>query len=112
MLLPALQLLHQLVYPIPSTSRTTITGSQRKPDTNLGTQNAGSPGIDLAQRLHAASMVKEFSGIQHAFVSALGRLAYADADIEGALAMEGEQTDIDIRHIQGECAGINPSNLD
>lgn len=37
-------------------------------------------GTNLAARLHALSLIKEFNGLQHVFVTALGVLAYGEVD--------------------------------
>lgn len=84
----SLALLHQLVYPSPLLS-------YNGPGVPNPTSQAGNPfkvesqgdadlkaiapqGVDLQARLLTASSVKEFSGLQHIFVAALGSIAYCE----------------------------------
>lgn len=98
-----LYLLHHLILPIPNlpapiiSSVPSISASQH-PKSYSRTSPSPEPdtddlpiGINLAARLHAASQQKEFNGIQHLFVSALGQLAYGDCGVEEGVLEEGEK---------------------
>ena len=84
----SLALLHHLVYPPPllcyNGPSVAKSMSQAAPNPFMsGTQDndlkAVAPqGVDLQARLLAASAVKEFSGLQHTFVAALGSVAYCE----------------------------------
>jgi hypothetical protein len=84
-----LVLLHHLVNPSPLTTDTGsmvakstsqaganpfLVESQQEP----GVKAIAPQGVDLQARLLAASTVKEFSGLQHIFVAALGSIAYCE----------------------------------
>ncbi len=62
-LVPALTILHYLVFPPPNDD----------PDSPRG--------LDLVERLHASVSSKEFVGLHHIFITGLGRISYADADM-------------------------------
>ncbi|KAK8866120.1 hypothetical protein IAR55_001271 [Kwoniella newhampshirensis] len=66
LLQPALSLLHHLVFPSPMSF-----------SPGRASQEQDLPiGIRLPDRLHSASASKEFNGLQHIFVSAMGCMAY------------------------------------
>nr|ODO00879.1 hypothetical protein L204_01602 [Cryptococcus depauperatus CBS 7855] len=88
LLQPALSLLHHLVFPFPPLASTSlglgnivsaggiIATPQRQ---HLRPSQCGSDaplGINLAECLHTANSMKEFTGLQHVFVSAMGCMAY------------------------------------
>ncbi|OCF41535.1 hypothetical protein I317_04643 [Kwoniella heveanensis CBS 569] len=82
LLIPALSLLHHMVFPSPGPSSATLPSSAAQPiiqfhdptaNPNLDDQPVG---IDLSERLHAAAASREFNGLQHMFVSSLGVMAY------------------------------------
>jgi hypothetical protein len=81
----ALSILHHLVYPTPLLVRPAIPHSQARQDpfvshSHVDPETTVHPpqGIDLQARLLTASSLKEFSGLQHMFVSALGSMAYCE----------------------------------
>ncbi|WVR06065.1 hypothetical protein IAU60_003093 [Kwoniella sp. DSM 27419] len=89
LLMPSLSLLHHLVFPsppYPSTESVSQVQSQ-SPETDAPV------GIDLSDRLHSASATREFNGLQHVFVSALGCMAYGQVD-------EDVLSEVDQRSIQ------------
>jgi hypothetical protein len=117
----SLTLLHHLVYPPPllcyngpgvakSLSQAApnpfISGNQ---DNDL--KAVPPQGVDLQARLLAASAVKEFSGLQHIFVAALGSVAYCEPGgrslqsprIDEDLDSEASQMSVAWRAIQCKC---------
>lgn len=81
-LLPALVLLHHLVFPPPHPRSA---ASQAKPDSDLETTLFSGPcpqGVDLRRRLQETGSTKEFNGVQHVFVTALGSMACADIHVD------------------------------
>lgn len=66
-LLSTLSLLHFLAFPSPHPA----THEPR-------------PGLELAARLQQAATFREFDGVHEAFISAVGRISYADIDLEFA----------------------------
>ncbi|WVQ97632.1 hypothetical protein IAU59_004746 [Kwoniella sp. CBS 9459] len=89
LLLPALSLLHHLVFPSPgptmpappsSAHNTHLQQGQTHNDFHDPTANPNIDeqpvGIDLSERLHSATASREFNGLQHMFVSSLGVMAY------------------------------------
>ncbi|WWD09606.1 hypothetical protein V865_007734 [Kwoniella europaea PYCC6329] len=83
LLLPTLSLLHQLVFPAPIAnhqsieSQTQSLSQQQKEDSDIS-----SIGINLSDRLFTAAQTREFNGLQHMFVSAMGAMAYSQIDEE------------------------------
>ena len=91
---PALSLFHHLIYPIPFPKAPLVSLSQaNQPHTNSGPEPEPDPmdGLNLAHRLHAANMQKEFNGLAHIFVSCLGVMAYASPDLDPAVEKEKER---------------------
>nr|XP_018999630.1 uncharacterized protein I203_07827 [Kwoniella mangroviensis CBS 8507]OCF63091.1 hypothetical protein I203_07827 [Kwoniella mangroviensis CBS 8507] len=85
LLLPTLSLLHQLVFPAPVSaanhqsieSQTQSLSQQQRQESDI------SPiGINLSDRLFTAAQTREFNGLQHMFVSAMGAMAYSQIDEE------------------------------
>ncbi|WVF70270.1 hypothetical protein IAT40_005059 [Kwoniella sp. CBS 6097] len=85
LLLPALSLLHHLVFPSPGISSSTLPSSAnyQAPSHNQFLDPTVNPnsddqpvGIDVSERLHSAAASREFNGLQHMFVSSLGVMAY------------------------------------
>ena len=73
----------------------------------LLTRDAGliPQGVDLQARLLSASAVKEWSGLQHMFVNALGSLAYCDFIGKSIAGDEREsETEVEWRTLQCEPA--------
>ncbi|XAO25298.1 hypothetical protein I312_104120 [Cryptococcus bacillisporus CA1280] len=108
---PSLSLLHQLVFPFPpfdssSPSATLSSGSAANPNPTpqryrLRSSQIDSDapiGIDLVQVLQQTSQIKEFNGLQHMFVSAMGCMAYGIFG-EGIGSEEGVG-EADLRAIQ------------
>lgn len=94
MLYPALSLLHHLIYPIPFPKAPPISLSQAtQPHSNSGPEPDPDPidGLNLAHRLHAANMQKEFNGLAHIFVSCLGVMAYATPDLDAEVGKANER---------------------
>ncbi|WWD17674.1 hypothetical protein CI109_102115 [Kwoniella shandongensis] len=85
LLQPSLSLLHHLVFPSPLSS--TLSRSSQ-------TEQELPTGIDLPERLHSASASKEFNGLQHVFVSAMGCMAYGLVD-EGMIS-ESDQRSVQV----------------
>lgn len=93
----ALYLLHHLVFPSPLKCRPRThkseASSQRHPSATLLNRDVAThapQGVDLQARLLSASAVKEWSGLQHMFVSALGSLAYCEFVGRGVMDDNGE----------------------
>lgn len=78
-------LMHHLVYPPPliKSSASQLASTDTDPDSALFA-NTPPQGVDLARKLQEASSTKEFSGVQHVFVSTLGAIAYAEVDVDDA----------------------------
>jgi len=115
----SLALLHQLVYPSPllsyngtgapkSTSQIASNPFKVEGQEDADFRAAAPQGIDLQARLLAASSLKEFSGLQHIFVAALGSVAYCEPGdrsfrflpFDEDLASEASQTAVAWRVIQ------------
>ena len=83
--------MHHLVFPIPLPRPSPISHSQLPSSTSIITSGPDletddpPQGINLAHRLQVAGLLKEFNGLAHVFVSCLGPMAYATADVDGDL---------------------------
>ncbi|ORY29357.1 hypothetical protein BCR39DRAFT_532485 [Naematelia encephala] len=112
MLQALLTLLHHLVYPIalniaPRLS-TSSSQRQRLPPAYTSANDEPEPdtddipiGINLMDRISRPNQPREFAGIPHLFVSALGRLSYADPVVDDDILKAGEKNgDWDLRIIQ------------
>ncbi|WVW82510.1 hypothetical protein I302_104521 [Kwoniella bestiolae CBS 10118] len=77
LLLPTLSLLHHLVFPSPISISTSAESQQQKEESD-----PPPVGIDLNDRLNMAAPSREFNGLQHMFVSAMGVMAYSQIDEE------------------------------
>lgn len=108
---PSLSLLHQLVFPFPpfdssSPPATLPSGSAVNPNATPQRNRLCSSqidsdapiGIDLVQVLQQTSQIKEFNGLQHMFVSAMGCMAYGIFG-EGIGSEQGVE-EADLRAIQ------------
>lgn len=73
-MLPTLQLLHHLVYPAPLPRPSSSLATPTKDDDEITPQ-----GVDLARKLQEPG---EWAGQSHLFVSTLGAIAYAEADVD------------------------------
>ncbi|EIW72574.1 hypothetical protein TREMEDRAFT_72810 [Tremella mesenterica DSM 1558] len=99
LILPTLTLFHHLIYPLPLLPRTPSQLSKRhswqsQQQSQFPTQSRLSQlppnasgdfqkqGVNLPHRLQFLSGTKEFNGLQHVFVSALGMMAYGETDID------------------------------
>ena len=115
----SLALLHQLVYPspllsyngpgVPKPTSQAATNPFKVESQNDADLKAVAPqGVDLQARLLTASSVKEFSGLQHVFVAALGSIAYCEPGdrsfrslpLDDDLASDASQTAVAWRAIQ------------
>jgi hypothetical protein len=115
----SLALLHQLVYPspllsfngpgVPKPTSQAATNPFKVESQNDADLKAVAPqGVDLQARLLTASSVKEFSGLQHVFVAALGSIAYCEPGVrsfrslplDDDLASDASQTAVAWRAIQ------------
>ncbi|WVQ61991.1 uncharacterized protein L199_000124 [Kwoniella botswanensis] len=83
LLLPTLSLLHQLVFPAPVTKHQSIESQTQSLSQQQREESDISPiGINLSDRLFTAAQTREFNGLQHMFVSAMGAMAYSQIDEE------------------------------
>lgn len=114
----SLALLHQLVYPSPllSYNGPGVPKSTSQAPNPFRVESQGDPdlravapqGVDLQARLLTASSVKEFSGLQHMFVAALGSIAYCEPGdrtsrslpLDDDLGSDARQTAVAWRAIQ------------
>ncbi|WWC99883.1 hypothetical protein V866_006792 [Kwoniella sp. B9012] len=83
LLLPTLSLLHQLVFPAPVANHQSIESHTQSLSQQQREESDISPiGINLSDRLFTAAQTREFNGLQHMFVSAMGVMAYSQIDEE------------------------------
>ncbi|WWC66198.1 uncharacterized protein I206_100099 [Kwoniella pini CBS 10737] len=93
LLIPALSLLHQLVFPAPISIPNQSQSQQQHGEIIESIPEDELPaGIDLPERVNHAASTREFNGLQHLFVSAFGVMAYSQIDEE--IVEEVEQRSI------------------
>lgn len=107
---PTMLLLHHVVFPPPFTK--TMASSQMQKGEDFADPDARlfasppSQGAAIGRLLSAAASTPEFNGVQNFYVSALGPIAYTNADLDDAawayaVQPPGDGTALDIRKRDG-----------